>query len=236
MERKYYRLKLSDVGATGEIEGHGSVANNVDLGLDVVRPGAFVKTLKESRGKLPILFNHDPGEPIGVWAEMHEDATGLRVKGQLNLEVERAREIHALLKQGAIKGLSIGYSIVKDKIEKGVRHLLELKLYEVSVVTFPMNELAQVDAVKAEEEKALAPRYFRLVKSKQHLLAALEEFRALLEEAENEEPGDAAHSADGAEDGAAETIEEPGHAHSDDPEDLTVLLEAIRSATPSPQE
>ena len=232
MERKSFRLKLSDVSDTGEIGGHGSVANNVDLGEDTVRPGAFVKTLQESKGRLPILFNHNPGEPIGVWTEMHEDSTGLRVKGQINMEVARGREIHALLKQGAIKGLSIGYSIVKDKIEKGVRNLLELKLYEVSVVVFPMNELAQVDTVKAEtesEKNKLASRYERIVKSKQELLLLMGQLMALLEEAEEAEPGN--HSTTEGEDGAAEKTEEPAISHSEGNEDLTVLLDAIRSAT-----
>lgn len=233
MERKFFRLKLADVTDTGEIAGHGSVANNVDLGQDTVKSGAFLKTLQESKGKLPILFNHDPSEPIGVWTEMQEDGKGLRVKGQINMEVARGREIHALLKQGAIKGLSIGYSIVKDKIENGIRQLIELKLYEVSVVVFPMNEMAQVDTVKADDEKNLAPLHERLVKSKQQLLQMMEQLRALLEEVEAAEPGNQSHSEAEAEDGAAEKPAEPVAAdHSEGSEDLTVLLDAIRTATP----
>lgn len=152
MNRKFFKLKLADSDASadeGIIEGHLSVKGNVDLSNEVVKGGAFKKTLQESKGRLPILWQHNASEPIGMWEEMREDATGLYVKGRINLEVERGREVFALLKQGAIKGLSIGYDVILDKVEKGVRYLLELKLWEGSVVTFPCNPLAMVSTVKA---------------------------------------------------------------------------------------
>lgn len=150
MNRRYFKLKLSDATTDeGVIEGHLSVKDNVDLGGDVVKAGAFKRTLAATGGRVPILFNHSVNEPIGAWEEMREDDVGLYVKGRLNMEVSRAREIFALLKQGAIKGLSIGYDVVKDRVIDGKRHLLELKLWEGSVVVFPMNERAGVEAVKA---------------------------------------------------------------------------------------
>jgi len=86
---------------------------------------------------------------------MREDERGLYVEGKLLVnDVQQARETHALLKAGAISGMSIGYRVVKDETDgkSGVRRLLELKLFEVSVVTFPANEAATITAVKNVEE------------------------------------------------------------------------------------
>lgn len=155
MERKYFRLKLDGFTDAGEFTGYASRSGNVDLGGDVVVNGAFARTLKASGGAVPILWQHDPREPIGVSIEMEEDGKGLRVKGKLVLETQRGAEAYALLKSGALRGLSIGYDCLKDRVEKGVRYLLELKLYEFSIVTFPMNEAAQVEGVKSAQQIAL---------------------------------------------------------------------------------
>ena len=86
----------------------------------------------------------------------------MQVEGELELEVEKARETFALMmKRGVLKGLSIGYDTMRDVITNGVRHLQELKLYEVSIVTFPMNELATVSSVKSEDVIADQVRLFR---------------------------------------------------------------------------
>jgi HK97 family phage prohead protease len=107
------------------------VFGNVDQGNDLIEPGAFTKTLQENP-EVPILWAHDPDQPIGVSATMTQDGKGLRVEGQLAMEVQRARELHALMKMGAIKGLSIGYRTVKRSFKGAVRHLEELKLGEFS--------------------------------------------------------------------------------------------------------
>jgi hypothetical protein len=75
---------------------------------------------------------------------MREDSHGLYVEGKINLETQRGREARSLLQQGALKGLSIGYDVVKDTISEGVRDLVELKLWEFSLVTFPANTRAAV--------------------------------------------------------------------------------------------
>ncbi|HEY0330232.1 MAG TPA: HK97 family phage prohead protease [Rhodopseudomonas sp.] len=112
------RLALSE---DGSIEGYASLFGAVDQARDMVMPGAFAQTLK-SRGvrKIPMLFQHDPGEPVGIWLELAEDFRGLRACGKLIPEVARGRELLALLREGAIDGLSIGYLIV-DRV--GVRVL-----------------------------------------------------------------------------------------------------------------
>src|SRR5690606_2540662 len=111
-------------------------------------PGAFKKTLQENP-RMPILWQHNPTEPIGVTLEAYEDGRGLKEKGQLNLETTRGREAYALLKQGALKGLSIGYDAVKEVWEGTKRILKEIRLWEWSLVTFPMNLEARVVEVKA---------------------------------------------------------------------------------------
>jgi HK97 family phage prohead protease len=148
LERKSFALKLDGPpDDEGRFTGYAAVFGNVDQGNDLIEPGAFTKTLSENP-EVPILWAHDPNEPIGVSASMAEDGKGLRVEGQLAMDVQRARELHALMKIGAIKGLSIGYRTVQRSFKGAVRHLQELKLGEFSLVTFPMNTLAGVDGVK----------------------------------------------------------------------------------------
>lgn len=148
MKTKTFKLEVKNISDTGEIEGYCSVFGNVDSYGEIVDKGAFTKTLSEN-SSVPILWQHDSKEPIGVSLEMREDQYGLYVKGQLNLDTQRGREAHSLLQQKALKGLSIGFSTIKDEFKSGNRHLKELKLYEWSPVTFAANDLAQVTSVKS---------------------------------------------------------------------------------------
>jgi HK97 family phage prohead protease len=94
-----------------------------------------------------MLWQHDPAQPIGVWDEVREDARGLYVKGRLLRGVARAEEAAALIRAGAIDGLSIGYRTLRaGKNDGGGRTLKELELWEVSLVTFPMLPSARVAA------------------------------------------------------------------------------------------
>lgn len=158
-EIKSLPFKLSGVEQTGEFSGYASTFANVDLGGEVVERGAFRKTLKESQAKIPILDHHDPTRQIGWNLEAMEDDRGLFVRGKLNLEVQAAREKHALMKQagelGAKTGLSIGFRTIKDERDPNdpsIRRLKEIQLLEYSVVTFPMNPRASIISVKAKQE------------------------------------------------------------------------------------
>ncbi|TPW28603.1 HK97 family phage prohead protease [Martelella alba] len=158
METKAFALDLKSVSEAGVIEGYASIFGNVDLGGDKVMPGAFVDGLVKARQtgrKIMMLWDHDPSQPIGVWDDLAEDAKGLRGKGQLVMDVPRAREVHALIKAGAIGGLSIGYKTKSAEPEGNVRLLKALDLYEVSPVVFPMNERAKITAVKSEGNEDL---------------------------------------------------------------------------------
>lgn len=141
-------FEIKSLNEEGIVEGYGAVFGNVDSGGDVIKRGAFTKTLKENP-KVKMLWQHNIKQPIGVWDELNEDGYGLKVRGRLNLETQQGRECFSLLKQGAIDGLSIGFVEVNAIYDnKGIRHITEAKLYEVSHVTLPMNEEAKVLVVK----------------------------------------------------------------------------------------
>ena len=155
IQYKSFSFKLDDVDSQGTIRGYASTFGNVDLGLDVVSKGAFKKSIKESSGLWPILADHNPSKQIGWNMRAEEDDKGLYVEGKLDLNVQDAREKYSLSKSamelGATMGLSIGYMVVKaepDRDKPMVRHLKELKLFEYSIVTFPMNTEAMITSAK----------------------------------------------------------------------------------------
>jgi HK97 family phage prohead protease len=139
----------------GSFEGYGSVFGVLDTYDDVVEPGAFasaVRSFGESQRRPAMLWQHDPRIPVGVWTELREDATGLYVKGRLS-NTQAGRDSYTLLKDGALDGLSIGFSIEPNGSmvdDDGVRHLTALRLWEVSLVTFPANDPARISAVKSD--------------------------------------------------------------------------------------
>ena len=153
-ERKYHRPEAGLTVTEGRVvAGYASLFGIRDQGGDVVKKGAYAASLKRLAAtgeRVKMLWQHDPGQPIGVWEEVREDDNGLWVKGRILTEVEKGREVAALLAAGAIDGLSIGYRTVKaERDGKGQRHLQELELWEVSLVTFPMLAQARV-AAKSE--------------------------------------------------------------------------------------
>ncbi|THV22896.1 HK97 family phage prohead protease [Peteryoungia ipomoeae] len=147
----YAGLTLKGVDRQGVFSGYASLFGEVDLGRDAIEPGAFAASI-EKRGAAGVrmLYQHDPAEVIGRWTVLKEDRRGLYVEGQLSTDVARAREVHALMREGALDGLSIGFRAVKTRNERGsgVRRIVEADLWEISVVTFPMLPGARVSDVK----------------------------------------------------------------------------------------
>lgn len=139
------------IDADGTVEGYASLFGVVDQARDMVMPGAFRETLR-ARGlrRIPMLFQHDPSEPVGIWLELREDYRGLYARGRLIPDVQRSRELFALLRNGAIDGLSIGFRTVQGRVDPKtrVRKLGVVDLWEISVVTFPLLAGARVHAVK----------------------------------------------------------------------------------------
>ncbi len=150
-QKKRVDLELDTVAGDGRFSGYASIFGAVDLGRDVIEPGAFAESLGKRRpGEIRMLFQHDPDQPIGRWTNIREDGRGLFVEGKLALATARGREVHELMKSGAVDGLSIGFRTVRAsrKGSDGIRRILSADLWEISVVTFPMQPGARVTSVK----------------------------------------------------------------------------------------
>ncbi|KAB2910825.1 MAG: HK97 family phage prohead protease [Hyphomicrobiaceae bacterium] len=158
-ELKFTPLDLKRVDLDGTFAGYASLFDKEDLGRDVIAPGAFRDSLAQ-RGPAGIrmLYQHNPAEPIGVWLSLTEDARGLYVRGRLMPDVARAREVLALMRAGALDGLSIGFRAVTGRrdAKTGIRRLLKVDLWEISIVTFPLLPGARVAQVKSRGGPRLA--------------------------------------------------------------------------------
>lgn len=142
------------VNEFGKFEGYASHFGNVDLGGDVVMPGAFKEFVLTKSGQVKVLSQHNQRDVIGK-ADVRQDSQGLAFVAELLLDVPSARTVYAQMKGGVIEETSIGYDVLPDgaKIrDDGVRELRALKLWEISVVTFSMNPLATINSVKAIED------------------------------------------------------------------------------------
>jgi HK97 family phage prohead protease len=149
-------FEIKAISDSGTFSGYGSVFGVVDSYGDVVAPGAFADSLADHKGKnrLPaMLWQHRSAEPLGIYTAMHEDAVGLQVEGKLALTTVRGAEAHALMKMGALTGLSIGYQVRTESFDKvsGINTLSKVDLWEVSPVTFPANDAARINGVKTIE-------------------------------------------------------------------------------------
>ena len=163
MNKKDLSFEIKAVSDDGLFSGYASVFDNVDSYGDIVRKGAFVESISEweAKGKMPpILWNHDPSDPIGIYTKMQEDDKGLYVEGKLLIDdVPRARQTHALMKAGVIDGLSIGYRVKEYlyNVDEEVTDLIKLSLREVSIVTFPANPETRIEAVKSRLDAGELP-------------------------------------------------------------------------------
>ncbi len=142
-------FKTDDEART--VEGWASTFGNKDQGADIILPGAFTKSLATRNPKM--LWQHNSDELIGVWDAAKETDRGLYVKGRF-ADTPRGNEAYTLAKMGALDSMSIGYSTLDYEYDPktGTRTLKELELWEVSLVTFPMNEMATITNVKAAAE------------------------------------------------------------------------------------
>tara|TARA_R110000772_G_scaffold231460_1_gene342214 strand:- start:1836 stop:2669 length:834 start_codon:yes stop_codon:yes gene_type:complete len=140
----------------GTFEGYASVFENTDLGNDVIKTGAFKKSLRKRGYKgVKLLYQHKSDMPIGVFDSIKEDDNGLYVKGRLALKTTAGRDAYELLKMGALDAMSIGFRANPQEISydkrSQKRNIGEVDLLEISLVTFPMNPQALIRSVKANE-------------------------------------------------------------------------------------
>ena len=154
-ECKAVRFHVESVDEeSGEFSGHAAVFDNVDDGGDIIEPGAFSRTIKENFDRIKILSQHNDCDlPIGKPIELREDDKGLFVRGKIS-DTQKGRDVQTLLKDGVLNELSIGYDAITFDFDsdKGVRHLKEVRLWEISIVTWAMNDQATIDEVKSLAE------------------------------------------------------------------------------------
>ncbi len=137
----------------GTFTGHAAVFGERNSYNEIVKPGAFVRTLSEHQARNvrpPMLWSHRTDEIIGVWTDIREDATGLAVTGKLVTETAKGREAHALLKAGALNGLSIGFRARDaERGANGLRILTDIELVEISLVALPSAGNARIKQVRS---------------------------------------------------------------------------------------
>lgn len=151
------KFEIKDMTDSGSFAGYGSVYGNIDGGGDIMEANCFTKSLTDwtAKGRMPaLLWQHRQDQPIGAYQKMQESPQGLYVEGSLALKTQRGAEAYELLKMKAISGLSIGFQTKEAdyNAKTGVRNIKTADLFEVSLVTFPMNDQARVSAVKTIEE------------------------------------------------------------------------------------
>lgn len=154
MELKHltYAFEMKETKEDSEFfyfEGYGATFGNVDHGGDVIQQGAFKNTLLKNR-VIPVLYQHNSREPIGIYTDMKEDSHGLYVKGKLPKDDALVRDrIIPQMKVGSIAKMSIGYTVIDRIWQNDIRVLKEVDLFEISLVTFPMNDQANITGMKA---------------------------------------------------------------------------------------
>jgi len=150
MELRAYRFETRELGEAGTFAGYASVFGNVDQHGTIVDRGAFKKTLKENANFLPLLFYHDPMQPVGSFSG-EEDEHGLLITGSLDLDIEPGQRVYSGMKKGYIDRMSIGFTVITEAVKDQITHFKELRLWESSLVprNFASNELALVTDVRA---------------------------------------------------------------------------------------
>lgn len=215
---KAIELDLKSLTDKGQFSGYGSVFNVVDKGGDIVAPGAFADSLETWRKNgraVPVLWQHDPGQPIGSWEDLREDDHGLLGEASLWLdEAPYARLAHKGMQTKTITGLSIGYRVKQYSVnpDTKVYTLQKLDLVEISVVTNPMNDDARVADVKAMVEAGRLP--------------SLPEFEKFLREAGGFSKSQAVAVANG---GLVKLLRgEPGDTNGDELKELADYIRSVK--------
>lgn len=153
------------------ISGWAATFNNIDAGGDVILPGAFTKTLQDRKGRIAFCYQHEIDEPIGNILVLEERDKGLWIEVMLSAAED---DIQTKIKEGILKEMSIGYCVNKHGAPKyngdPASYLEEIKLYEVSLVTIAMNELAMVEGMKsvAERKDYFGDSFDRLIAVERH--------------------------------------------------------------------
>lgn len=138
----------ADSNDSGRIKGYGAYYGNIDRGMDVIKQGAF----SDINRSVKMLYQHDASKLLGTWDIVTEDEKGLMVEGDINLKTTLGRDVYELAKSGALSDMSVGFKTQDYEYDsKSVRHIKKAELFEVSLVSFPMNEKANILSVKSSD-------------------------------------------------------------------------------------
>jgi uncharacterized protein len=166
--------EIKAMGEDGTFTGIASMYGVSDMEGDIIEKGAFTKTIRENP-EVPVLWQHEDDEVIGL-GTVSEKGNKIEIAGKLDMEDPVAQNAYRKIKNGLIKGLSIGFMAVKktysEEDGKFIRRLQEIKLMEVSIVTFPAMSQAQITSVKASDETA------QRIKALEDKISALEAEKA----------------------------------------------------------
>ena len=132
-------------------DGYASTFGNVDFGDDAIMKGAFMASLAKN-SSVPVLWQHQMSEPVGKSIQLNEDEKGLYIKAILpKSDTLVSGRIIPQMKVGSIREMSIGFFTRDSEMDKGIRLIKEIELYEVSLVTKAMNPQALVSGFKSME-------------------------------------------------------------------------------------
>lgn len=202
-KKKSYQFSVTKFNENndGIIEGYANTFNFKDYAGDITMKGAFARTLNKhmKEGSVPaMLWQHQQDQVIGVWDEAYEDEKGLRIRGHLIAGVQKADEAKLLIEAGAINGLSIGYYEVETQWDSKQKAnlLLDVELFEVSIVTSPCNTQSRIDAAKSHLLNGEMPSEREMEKclreiglsQKQAKLFMANGYKALAKKPDEEEP------------------------------------------------
>lgn len=148
------KLLEGEEGSEGKIQGYGAVFGNKDFHGDIISPNAFDSTLSGDPSKVKMLWMHNSSRPVGVWNRIDKDEFGLITEGSLLLDVQDGRDARAHAKAGTVDGLSVGFIPKTERFDKTLNAnvIEDVKLLEISLVTFPANDLARISHVKSMNE------------------------------------------------------------------------------------
>lgn len=152
-------VKVLDEQA-GIIEAYVSIFGNIDSYGDIVEKGAFAESIANNFPRYPKgVWAHDWTMPIAKTLEIREDERGLYVKGQLLLDIQKAKEAYVLIKEGVMTDFSFGYQVDESQIDEntGIRHLKKITIFEWSPVLVGANSRATLIGVKSDGQEILEP-------------------------------------------------------------------------------
>ncbi len=150
-----FNIERKSLDESGCFAGYASMFNVVDFVGDIILPGAFKSTIEEKR-PIKLLWQHDNTQPIGIITKITEDTKGLYIEGKIMLELAKGKEAFDLMSLGIIDSLSIGFQVEDFFYHNSIRYIKKLKLWEISIVTFPANIKAKITKVYNSSLKKLS--------------------------------------------------------------------------------